>query len=102
MPWGQCKYSISSNNPGTSADNASVYGYLGNAYLLRGDTEVARRCYLEACLVNPAGVDWGHVKDEALLSLRAALRNEYPEAGTEGDGILTGTVCGLPPGNQAA
>lgn len=50
MPWGQCKYSISSNNPGTSADNASVYGYLGNAYLLRGDTEVARRCYLEACL----------------------------------------------------
>lgn len=40
--------------------------------------------------MNPAGVDWGHVKDEALLSLRAALRDEYPEAGTEGDGILTG------------
>ncbi|MEI6313992.1 MAG: hypothetical protein WCO89_03915 [Syntrophus sp. (in: bacteria)] len=74
----------------TSAYNASAYGYLGDAYLLRGDrgdTEVARRCYLEACLVNPAGIDWEHVKDEALLSLRATLQDEYPEGGNEGDGI---------------
>ncbi|MCX5828274.1 MAG: hypothetical protein NTV58_09785 [Deltaproteobacteria bacterium] len=73
-----------------SADNASVYGYLGDAYLLRGDTEVARRCYLEACLVNPAGIDWEHLKDEALLSLRATLRDEYPEGENAGDGISTG------------
>jgi tetratricopeptide (TPR) repeat protein len=74
----------------TSADNASVYGYLGDAYLLRGDTEVARRCYLEACLVNPAGIDWKHFKDDALLSLRATLRDEFKEGGDEGDGISTG------------
>ena len=74
----------------TSADNASVYGYLGDAYLLRGDTEVARRCYLEACLVNPVGIDWGHLKDEALLSLRATLRDEFREGGNEDNGISTG------------
>ena len=71
----------------TSSDNASVCGYLGDAYLLRGDTEVARRCYLEACLVNPAGIDWGHIKDEALISLHATLRDEYLEAGNDGNGI---------------
>jgi tetratricopeptide (TPR) repeat protein len=71
-----------------SANNASVYGYLGDAYLLRGDIEVARRCYLEACLVNPAGINWGHVKDDVLLSLLATLRDKYPEVGNKGDGIV--------------
>jgi tetratricopeptide (TPR) repeat protein len=53
--------------------NAAMYGYLGDAYMLRGESDVARQCYREACLIDPVGIDWGHMKDKALLELRDQL-----------------------------
>lgn len=57
-------------------NNASVYGYLGDAYMLRGESDVARQCYREASLIDPAGIDWGHMKDTALLQLRDQIIKE--------------------------
>ena len=58
----------------TTQNNAAIYGYLGDAHILRGgDPTVARKCYLEACLINPAHMDWDHVKDKELLKLRDQL-----------------------------
>jgi tetratricopeptide (TPR) repeat protein len=61
-------------------DNAAIYGYLGDAYMLRGepgDTSASRQCYLEAYLIDPAGIDWCHLKDSALLELRDQIIEEY-------------------------
>ncbi|MGD0401289.1 MAG: tetratricopeptide repeat protein [Syntrophobacteraceae bacterium] len=57
--------------------NAALYGYLGDAYRLRGDYEVARRCYREACLIDPAAIDWRHLHDEDLRELKQDLLLEY-------------------------
>ena len=57
-------------------NNAAVYGYLGDAYVLRGEAEVARQCYQEACLINPGDIDWSHIKDMVLLDLRNQLIRE--------------------------
>lgn len=57
--------------------NAVIYGYLGDAYMLRGEPDVARHCYREACLIDPAGMDWGHMKDAALMELRDQLIKQY-------------------------
>lgn len=56
---------------------ADLYGYLGDAYWLRGDVAVARRCYREACLIDPAGIDWSHMPDEDLTDLKAELLLVY-------------------------
>lgn len=56
--------------------NAAIYGYLGDAYMLRGDPGVARQCYQEACLIGPSGLDWDHIKDTALLELRDHVSKE--------------------------
>ena len=58
-------------------NNAVIYGYLGDAYFLRGEPDVARQCYLEACLIEPACMDWGHMKDGDLLKLRDLLIEKY-------------------------
>jgi tetratricopeptide (TPR) repeat protein len=61
-------------------DNAVIYGYLGDAYILRGepgDTDVSRHCYLEAYLIDPAGIDWGHMKDKELLEFKDQIIEEY-------------------------
>lgn len=57
--------------------NAVIYGYLGDVYVLRGEPDVARRCYLEGCLIDPVGIDWGHMKDRALLELKEQLTKQY-------------------------
>lgn len=57
-------------------DNAAVYGYLGDAYFLRGETDVARQVYLAACLIDPETVDWDHLQDGALRKLLAELAEE--------------------------
>jgi len=57
--------------------NAAVYGYLGDAYRLRGDRKTARQCYLEACLIDPAGIDWRHLQDEDLRELKRELSFDY-------------------------
>ena len=51
-------------------ENAALYGYLGDAYRLRGDFEVARRCYREACFIDPAAIDWRHIEDAELKELK--------------------------------
>ncbi|MBW1900263.1 MAG: hypothetical protein JRJ20_01370 [Deltaproteobacteria bacterium] len=61
-------------------DNVAIYGYLGDAYMLRGepgDTGASRQCYLEACLIDPGGIDWCHMKDRALLELRDQIIEEH-------------------------
>jgi len=54
-------------------NNAALYGYLGDAYMLRGEPEVARRCYLEALLADAGSIDWNYLKDEELANLREEL-----------------------------
>ncbi len=63
--------------------NAAIYGYLGDAYMLRGEPEVARQCYREACLIDPADIDWGHLKDKALLELRHQLAEQGSDDNTQ-------------------
>ena len=57
-------------------DSAAVYGYLGDAYFLRSETDVARQVYLEACLIDPETIDWSHLRDNALRELRTELAEE--------------------------
>ena len=59
-----------------SPQNAHIYGYLGDAYTLRGDTANARACYLEALLVDPEAVDWHNLRDTALKGLKRRLEEE--------------------------
>jgi tetratricopeptide (TPR) repeat protein len=58
-------------------DNAAIYGYLGDAYLMRGDREVARQIYFTACLIDPAVLDWNHLRDDQLKDLIEQLPDEY-------------------------
>ena len=63
-----------------SPDNAAIYGYLGDAYCLRGepgDKRVSRQCYLEAYLIDPQGIDWRHLKDSAILELKDQMIEEH-------------------------
>jgi tetratricopeptide (TPR) repeat protein len=53
--------------------HAVLYGYLGDAYWLQGQTKAARQCYREACLIDPAAIDWRHVRDTHLQELRQEL-----------------------------
>ena len=53
-----------------SPQNASVFSWLGDAYMLKGDREAARRCYMEACLIDPAAIDWRHIEDSELKQLK--------------------------------
>ncbi len=57
--------------------NAAVWGYLGDAHFLCGKLRLARQCYRDACLLGPEGVDWGALKDEALLDLRQDIAFLY-------------------------
>jgi len=64
----------------STPDNAAIYGYLGDAYILRGepgDIGTSRQCYLEAYLIDSAGIDWRHIKDLTLLKLRDQIIEEY-------------------------
>lgn len=54
-------------------DNAALYGYLGDAYLLKNEKAVARQCYFEACLIDPDMIDWDYMKDAELVALRDQL-----------------------------
>ncbi len=58
-------------------NNAALYGYLGDAYILRDETEVARRCYREALLADAGSIDWNYLKDEELASLREELMETF-------------------------
>ena len=47
-------------------ESALVYGYLGDAYALRGDLRTARICYREAFVLAPDQVDLKHIQDNEL------------------------------------
>ena len=57
--------------------NAAIYGYLGDAYWLRGQVKTARQCYREGCLIDPVALDWQHLKDDELKELRHDLQLLY-------------------------
>jgi tetratricopeptide (TPR) repeat protein len=57
--------------------NAALYGWLGDAYLLRGEPMVARQCYREACFIDPAAIDWRHIRDADLKELKRDILLEY-------------------------
>ena len=59
-----------------SSANAHIYGYLGDAYMLRGDPLDARMCYLEAFLIDPIAIDWRHFKDRELIALKEQIQEE--------------------------
>ena len=61
----------------TAPNNARIYGYLGDAYLLRGDLSVARQVYFEACRIDPAAIDWHHLRDNELKRLLEELSDEH-------------------------
>jgi len=56
---------------GAEPENARIYGYLGDAYVLRGDLPTARICYREAFSLDPAGLDLRRLGDRELLELVA-------------------------------
>jgi tetratricopeptide (TPR) repeat protein len=58
-------------------ESAALYGWLGDAYLLRGDRDVARRCYREACFIDPLAIDWRHIEDSDLKQLKQDILFEY-------------------------
>ena len=55
---------------------ARVYGYLGDAYALRGDLRTARVCYREAFAIGPDQVDIAHLYDSELRERLEALDRE--------------------------
>ena len=57
--------------------HAALYGYLGDAYWLRGEVKVARQCYREGCLIDPAALDWRYLKDDELKDLLHDLQLLY-------------------------
>jgi tetratricopeptide (TPR) repeat protein len=59
-----------------SSANAHIYGYLGDAYVLRGDPLYARMFYLEALLIDPIAIDWRHFKDVELVALKEQIRED--------------------------
>ena len=44
----------------------ALYGWLGDAYGLRGEPLVARRCSGKPGFIDPSAVDWRHIQDADL------------------------------------
>lgn len=66
-------------------DNARFYGYLGDAFYLGGNINAAGQCYFQACLIDPAALDWRHMQNHEILLLKQELmedRNEHDTNGT--------------------
>ncbi len=57
--------------------HAALYGYLGDTYWLRGDVKVARQCYREGCLIDPAAISWQDLRDNELKDLLHDLQLLY-------------------------
>ncbi len=70
----------------TAPDNARVYGYLGDALYLSGNTGAAGQCYFEACLIDSAALDWRHMQNTELVLLRQELIDDYK--GHDADGTV--------------
>lgn len=59
--------------PSGNGNASLLYGYIGDAYIAKGELTVARKCYLEASLVDPQAVDWRRINDKELAALRSTL-----------------------------
>lgn len=57
--------------------HAALYGYLADAYWLRGEVKIARQCYREACLIDPAAIAWQNLRDNELKNLLHDLQLLY-------------------------
>ena len=57
-------------------ENATAYGYLGDAYFLRGDTKSARLCYREAFVLAPNRIDLVRLLDGPLKDMIKDLRED--------------------------
>lgn len=67
-------------------ESAALYGWLADAYFLRGDHRIARQCYREACFIDPSAIDWRHLEDTELKELKQDILLEYdsdPELAVE-------------------
>ncbi|MGC8492881.1 MAG: transposase family protein [Syntrophobacteraceae bacterium] len=67
-------------------ESAALYGWLADAYFLRGDRRTARQCYREACFIDPSAIDWRHLEDTELKELKQDILFEYdsdPELAVE-------------------
>jgi tetratricopeptide (TPR) repeat protein len=58
------------------SENARAYGYLGDAYVLRGDSRTARICYREALVMEAAQVDLKRLQDAELKERLEELRGD--------------------------
>jgi len=59
--------------PSGNGNASLLYGYMGDAYTAKGELTVARKCYLEACLIDPQAIDWRRINDKELAALRRTL-----------------------------
>lgn len=66
-------------------DNARFYDYLGDAFYLAGNINTAGQCYFQACLIDPAGLDWRHMQNPELLLLRQELMEDRNDHDTNGE-----------------
>jgi tetratricopeptide (TPR) repeat protein len=57
-------------------ENGGFYGYLGDAYTLRGDLRTARICYREAFVFGPHQVDVKRLRDRELKERLAELKED--------------------------
>jgi tetratricopeptide (TPR) repeat protein len=62
-------------------ENARYYGYLGDAFYMGGNIQTAGQCYFQACLIEPAALDWRHMQNHEILLLRQELMDDYDTNG---------------------
>ena len=68
----------------TEEEDARAYGYLGDAFVSRGDTATARICYLKAFTLGPREVDVEHLLD---TEVRDRLRDLAQQESVQGDSL---------------
>ena len=81
----------------TDPDNARFYGYLGDAFYLRGNIRTAGQCYFQACLIDPAALDWRHIQNHELLLLRQESMEDRNDHDTNGEAWIAvqAYLCGM-------
>jgi tetratricopeptide (TPR) repeat protein len=64
-------------------ENARLCGYLGDAFYRSGNIHAASRCYFDACLIDPAALDWRHLQNRELISLQEELSDDRDRPETD-------------------
>lgn len=63
----------------SAPEDARAYGYLGDAYTLRGDQRTARICYREAFSLDPFAVDLRRLRDRELREMLSPAAEDDDE-----------------------